>query len=254
MSISLTCIGANGGIGHEAVIAFAQSSPDYHVLLGSRSIEKGEAALAAIRAAHDSTLKADISVCQLDVTDVATIEATRDHIESSFGHLDILINNAGIGIYQPCETLTKFRTTFETNVFGQIMVTETMLPLIKKAQEGRIIYVSSDRGSITNCLDKTSKYYKKGGDAYMISKAALNMVAASQRVEYEDFGVKVCPFNPGWCVTNLTGEAGRKMREQHGAMDPRVPAKALVDVAEGRREGAWTFSGMVDVNGGFQPW
>jgi NAD(P)-dependent dehydrogenase (short-subunit alcohol dehydrogenase family) len=85
-------------------------------------------------------------------------------------------------------------------------------------------------------------------------KAALNMLAACHKVNFAEWGCKVCAFNPGFCVTNLTGEAGRAMRIQYGARDPRDAADALVKVVTGKRDADIEKSGIVDLDGAVLPW
>lgn len=120
------------------------------------------------------------------------------------------------------------------------------------------MYVSSDQGSITDRLDPSYKWYKIRGDYYRMSKAALNMLAACHKVNFEEWGCKVCAFNPGFCVTDLSGPENRAMRVQYGARDARDPAVALVKVVKGERDGDIAKqageSGMIDLDGGLLPW
>lgn len=165
-------LGANSGIGYETVVALSNALPSFHVLLGSRSLEKGQLALNDMQRTHSSSLKGAISVLQIDVTDQKSIQTAKDEIETQFGKLDVLINNAGLMVYQQMDTLTALRQTFETNVFGQVVVTETLEPLLKKSTDPYIVYVSSEQGSVTNRLDPNYQYRHLRGDSYRISKAA----------------------------------------------------------------------------------
>ncbi|RDW57196.1 putative short chain dehydrogenase protein [Coleophoma crateriformis] len=246
--------GASSGIGLETVLALAQESPDFDILLGSRSVEKGQSALADLRSAHASSLKGRISVLQIDVTDQKSIAAAKVDVASKFGRLDVLINNAGIAVTRPTDTLTNLRETFETNVFGAAMVTEAFESLLQKSSHPRLIYVSSDQGSITNRLNPAYTWYKIRGDPYRMSKAALNMLAACHKVNFADWGCKVCAFNPGFCVTDLSGAENRELRIQYGARDPRDPADALVKVVMGEWDADVEKSGIVDLDGGVLPW
>lgn len=191
---------------------------------------------------------------QIDVTDQKSIDAARKQIETQLGKLDVLINNAGILIYQPIDQLTALRETFETNLFGQVMVTEALEPLLKKSANPYIIYVSSEQGSVTSRLDPEYEYRNIRGDSYRMSKAALNMLAACHRFNFAEWGCKVLAFNPGWCVSNLTGEKGREMRLKGGARDPKEPAAALADIVLGKRDADIEKNGMVDLDGGVLPW
>ncbi|KAI0403076.1 putative short chain dehydrogenase/reductase [Xylaria palmicola] len=246
--------GASGGIGLETVLALAQASPDYVILLGSRSVEKGNKAHETLKTTNGETLKGTISVLQLNVTDQKSIVAAKEQVESEYGRLDVLINNAGIIVTKECDVLTNMRETFETNVFGTEVVTQTFLPLLKKSSAPRLIHVSSDQGSITNRLDPTSPGYHVPGEYYRASKAALNMLSACHRVNFGGWGCKVCAFNPDFCVTNLTGEGDRDFRKNNGARDARDAALALVEVVGGKRDEDLTKSGIVHLDGGVIPW
>ncbi|KAI1630930.1 putative short chain dehydrogenase/reductase [Biscogniauxia mediterranea] len=246
--------GANSGIGYETVIALATVVSDSHILLGSRTLEKGEKALSEIKSAQGNSLKSTISVVQIDVTDRESINATKEHIDSQFGKLDVLINNAGIIAYQATDNLTALRQTFETNVFGPAILTETLEPLLKKATKPYIIDVSSGQGSITMRLDPEAHHRNVRGDAYRMSKSALNMLAACQRYNSAEWGCRVLAFNPGWCISNLTGANGREARIKGGARDPKDPATALVNIVLGKRDDDIEKNGMVDLDGGILPW
>lgn len=247
-------LGANSGIGYETVIALAQASSNFHVLLGSRSTEKGEKALDEIRISLGSTLKGTVSFLQIDVTNEETILSAKEEVEKKYGKLDVLINNAGIIVTRQTDLLTNLRETFETNTFGPAVVTQVFEPLLKKSPSPRVIHVSSEQGSVGLRLDPTYPYYKIQGNTYRMSKAAMNMLAACNKVDFAEWGCKVCAFNPGFMVTNLTGEAGRIARIQHGARNPRIAADALVDVVTGKRDDDIEKSGIVDLDGGLRPW
>lgn len=276
--------GANNGIGYETVTALAQQSETFHILLGSRTREKGEKALQNLHASHGDSIKGTISVLQLDVTDPHSIAAAKDTIEAEHGKLDVLINNAGIIAYGDSDLLTALRTTFETNVFGTMLLTETLVPLLQKSalhnnnddydngnskKAPYIIYVSSSQGSITSRLDPAEPHRHIRGDTYRMSKAALNMLAACHRFNFDprtsnsnssttaaesQCKIKVLAFNPGWCVTDLTGAQGREMRAKGGARSPRKPADALVEIVLGKRDADVEKNGMMDVDGHILPW
>ncbi|KAK4223378.1 hypothetical protein QBC38DRAFT_487854 [Podospora fimiseda] len=248
--------GANSGIGLETVIALSKSSPNYHILLGARSIEKGQAALTQIQEEYTSTLQSTISVVQIDVTSQDSITALVEHISSNYGKLDVLLSNAGIIVYQECDTLTNLRLSFETNTFGPTVLVEALEPLLRKSGDGKIIHVSSEQGSTTLRLSPDYRWVDTKGDYYRASKAALNMLAACQRHNYSKDGsnIKVCSFNPGFCVSNLTGEKGKEMRINMGARPASDPANAMVAILEGKEKEAWTGNGMVTLDGGILPW
>ncbi|KAI1362978.1 putative short chain dehydrogenase/reductase [Xylaria arbuscula] len=247
-------LGANSGIGFETVKALATTSSDFHILLGCRSAEKGQKALSDIKNELGGSVKATVSVLEIDVSNQDSVKAAKDQVEAQFGKLDVLINNAGIIVYEQVDALTSLRRTFETNVFGQLVVTGTMEPLLQKSAKPYVVYVSSEQGSVHERLNPEYEFRNVRGDHYRMSKAALNMLSACHRFNYADWGCRVLAFNPGWCVSNLTGEKGREMRKKLGARDPKDPALALVDVVLGKRDADIEKNGMVDLDGGVLPW
>ncbi|KAK4990356.1 hypothetical protein LTR66_006828 [Elasticomyces elasticus] len=158
--------------------------------------------------------------------------AAKEHIEMTYGKLDVLINNAAVLFVDETKLGMTIRQTFETNTFALALVTH---------------------GSITERLDTSYPYYNLRGNSYRMSKAALNMLAACYKVDFEDWGCKVCAFNPGFIITNLTGEEGNKMRIKAGAREASVAAKALADVVLGKREEDVAKVGIVDVDRGVKP-
>lgn len=217
-------------------------------------MEKGNNALNKIKATHGDLLKSTISVLQLDVTSRDSILAAKDDVEKTYGKVDVLLNNAAVLIITPMDRLELLRATFETNVFGPWFLTEVLEPLLKKSANPLIINVSSDQGSITRKLEPNNPGASLPGEHYRASKAALNMMAACQRYSYKSWGARVCAFNPGFCVTNLTGEKGVQTRIDNGARPAKDAADALVDVIMGKRDTDFEKNGMIDLDGGILPW
>ncbi|KAE8445972.1 hypothetical protein EG329_012611 [Mollisiaceae sp. DMI_Dod_QoI] len=226
--------GGNTGIGYETAESLAASSPNYHVIIGSRNAEKGQAALSSLQKSQPT---GSFSMVQLDVTDPATISSSVEQISKEFGRLDVLINNAGI-ISKSTPLINNLREVFETNTFGPAVVTEAFTPLLEKSTDARLIYVTSDLGSITQRGDPSNPYYKLPAVTYRMSKAALNMLAVCHHVELGAKGVKVWTFNPGYVVTDLsrTGEQGRQDRIKNGAGDPKESAEGIVKLVDGSRD------------------
>jgi len=198
--------GANKGIGLETARALAGRG--FTVLIGARDAERGLQAQQALRAkGHDS-----VRFLPLDVTDAALVAAAAAVIDSDYGHLDVLVNNAGITTRggPPSQTdLDGFRAIMETNVLGVIAVTNATLPLLRKAPSARIVNVSSEIGSVTFMSDRGSPAWAMPASvAYPASKAALNMVTAMYAKELADTPVKVNAANPGYCATDLNGHTG----------------------------------------------
>lgn len=197
--------GANRGIGFETARQLGQQG--IKVLLGARSEEKGKEA--------ESKLKnegLDAEFIHLDVDDAKTHESAAKSIEEKFGRLDILVNNAGIyldeaenGGFVPASktSLEIFRKTFDTNFFNTIAVTQQFIPLIKKSDAGRIVFLSSGLGSLNLHSDPNSPIYNYKVPAYDISKTALNGYAVHLAYELKDTPIKVNAAHPGSVVTDM---------------------------------------------------
>ena len=196
--------GANKGIGLET--ARQLGARGVTVLAGARDEARGVAAEHALRDEG-----ADARFVPLDVTDAKSAQEAADWIDREYGRLDILVNNAGIARGgPPSETdLDAMREVYETNVFGVIMVTNAMLPMLRRAPAPRIVNVSSEVGSITSMTDPASPLAQMpAGLAYPSSKSALNMITAMYAKELRDTPVKVNAANPGYTATDLNRHSG----------------------------------------------
>ena len=202
--------GANKGIGKE--IARQLGAQGMTVLIGARDAGRGEEAAAELRAGG-----ADAHAVRLDVTDVASIEAATSQIESEYGRLDVLVNNAGIALDGgPASALDleTLRRTYETNVFGVFAVTQAFLPLLKKSEAGRIVNHSSGLGSLTQNSDPNWGFAGVKPLAYNSSKAALNMMTVIFAAELKDTPIKVNAADPGYTATDLNRHSGPRTVEQ----------------------------------------
>ena len=214
--------GANKGIGLQ--IAKDLAARDLTVLVGSRELDRGEAAAKSI--------EGDARAVQLDVTDQSSIAAAAERIRDEFGRLDVLVNNAGISHAATpgrsmeeivagrlsAASLDEIRSVFETNVFGVIAVTQAMLPLLREAPAGRVVNVSSSGGSLTLNSDPTNPHRAMFG-TYSASKAAANAVTVAFAADLEADGIKVNAACPGFTGTDLNFFRGTRTVEQ-GAREP----------------------------------
>lgn len=205
MSAPISLItGANKGIGFETARQLGQLG--HTVLLGARDAARGEAAVATLR---NEGLNAHFIA--LDVNDEASIQAAAQAVESQFGHVDALINNAGVnyeafGTPAASPSRETLQKTLDTNLFGLIAVTEAFLPLVKKSAAGRIVNLSSVLGSLTLHADPKSDIYNFKAPAYDISKAAVNMYTTHLAWELRKTPIKVNAAHPGWVKTDMGGE------------------------------------------------
>lgn len=202
--------GANKGIGRE--IAAQLAALGMTVLLGSRDSRRGEETAGALRAAGG-----DVHPIALDVTNPATIRDAAEHVDERFGRLDALVNNAGISgdnnRQRPGSAdLEVVREVFETNFFGVIMVTDAMLPLLRRSPQARIVNMSSDMGSLGNMTNP--KHYMSriaGFAAYPPSKTALNALTVQYAKDLRGAGILVNAAAPGATATDFTKHLDRQI-------------------------------------------
>lgn len=206
--------GANKSIGFETARQLLQKG--YYIYLGSRSLEKGLAAVEKLKVEGLNNVEA----VQIDVTDPDSVKAVRAEIGSKTEVLDVLINNAGIngGLPQTAlgATIDQFQAVFDTNLYGVVRVTQAFIDLLKKSPEPRIVNVSSSQGSLTLASDPSNKYYHNKGAVYQSSKSALNMYTIALAYELRDTLVKVNMVDPGFVATDFNNHRGTGSVEEAG--------------------------------------
>lgn len=193
--------GANKGLGRETARRLAAAG--HTVYVGARDPAAGMATAKEIggRFLH------------LDVTDDESVHMAARAVGEEAGHLDVLVNNAGIaGAAKEAAELTvdEVRVVFETNTFSAVRTVRAFLPLLRLSETPAVVNVSSGLGSLAITADPEAHtellpvYFP--ALAYNASKAALNMLTATY--------AKACPhirFNvvdPGWVATDLNGHRG----------------------------------------------
>lgn len=231
----MLAIGGNQGVGYETAKNLVLFSQDYHVILGSRDISKGEAAAKELQATEG--IKGTASSTQIDVTDDHSVDAAAARIASEYGRLDVLVNNAGIVSMASPPTREALRPILETNVVGSLSVTEAFLDLLRKAvhKPPRLVFVSSSTGSITHAANPDSPYYRPGGAIeYRTSKAALNMLMVMYYARLKPEGFYVFGADPGLCATNFTGNPDAL--RQRNAAEPWQGGERVASVIKGERD------------------
>jgi NAD(P)-dependent dehydrogenase (short-subunit alcohol dehydrogenase family) len=195
--------GANKGIGFET--AKQLGAKGIRVLIGGRDAARVQAAADSLKV-HG----VDARPIVIDVTSRPSIMAAVAQVEREHGKLDILINNAGLLIYNGDGLVSNaqeqvLRDTFETNFFGLFAVTQSFLPLIRKSEAGRIVNLTSILGSIAEHADPNSPIYQAKFTGYDASKAAVNMLTNHLAHELKGTPIKVNAAHPGWVKTDMGG-------------------------------------------------
>lgn len=136
-----------------------------------------------------------IPLVALDVNDANTITKAVEEVIHKEGRIDVLINNAGMGITGPIEDTPtdEMRRVFDTNLFGAIDVAKAVLPTMRKQQRGVIINVTSIAGYM-------GLPYR---GMYSATKGALEIVTEALSMEVKQFGIKVANVAPGDFATSI---------------------------------------------------
>jgi NAD(P)-dependent dehydrogenase (short-subunit alcohol dehydrogenase family) len=197
--------GGNRGIGFEVCRQLAQR--EFTVLLTARDGAKAETAAKELRGAGI------VEPLVLDVADEHSIKNAAAEVAARHGHLDVLINNAGIN-YDTWETAANadidgtVMETITTNLLGPWRICQACLPLLQKSQAARIVNVSSESGSLANMGD--------GPPAYQVTKAGLNALTRTLAGELRGASILVNAVCPGWVATDMGG-AGAPRSVSEGA-------------------------------------
>jgi NAD(P)-dependent dehydrogenase (short-subunit alcohol dehydrogenase family) len=194
--------GANSGIGLETVKDFVQKGA--HVVMAVRSLEKGKHARDKIQQIHS---QAEIGVMKLDLANLESIRVFAKNFASTYGFLNLLINNAGVMIPPHSKTKDGFELQFGSNHLGHFALTGLLLPLLKKTPESRVVTVSSlaHKGSKIFFDNLNGDKGYKAMQFYGQSKLA-NLLFAQEldnKLKQHGLPTKSLACHPGISSTNL---------------------------------------------------
>lgn len=150
--------GANTGLGYETVKALYKSQIPYELIVGSRSVEKGEQAVCLLKEEIKNS-PSSLSVLQADVESDDSIQKAYDTVSSKFGRVDVLINNAGAGFDREIEEgklglREGWNKSWDVNVAGTQVLTTSFMPLLLKSADPRLMFVTSG----TSTLAETERF------------------------------------------------------------------------------------------------
>ncbi len=219
--------GAGSGFGKGAAVELAARG---HRVIATTETQEQADALAGEHPGLE-TRKLDVTSAD-DIAGVADLE------------IDVLINNAGLGVMAPMESvpMERVRASFDVNVFGMVEMSQAVIPGMKARGWGRIINVSSVAGKMAGAL----------GSPYCMTKHAVEAFTSSLRAEMEPFGIDVTKVNPGPYDTGFNDRMVNGIATwiapgddattaAHGAiseivltgqLDPNEVARALADLTE----------------------
>ncbi|MEZ4671202.1 MAG: oxidoreductase [Anaerolineae bacterium] len=194
--------GANSGIGYETAVELARK--DASVIMTARTLEKGNAAVDALRR---TVHEADVEVIVLDLADLASVRAFAEAFRQKYTRLDILCNNAGVMAIPYQTSADGFEMQFATNHLGHFALTGLLLDTLLNTPGARVVTVSSNlhrSGQIDfDTLDNATNY--SPATAYSRSKIAnlLFTYELQRRLERRQADVISVAAHPGYAATNL---------------------------------------------------
>jgi|SoimicMinimDraft_3_1059731.scaffolds.fasta_scaffold04360_2 NAD(P)-dependent dehydrogenase (short-subunit alcohol dehydrogenase family) len=198
--------GASSGIGEATALQLAELG--YTVYAAARRVDR-----------MSDLVDRGIRTRPVDVTDDASMVALIEAVIADTGRIDVLVNNAGYGLYGSLEDapIEEARRQFEVNLFGLARLTQLVLPQMRAQREGYIVNISSMGGKIWEPL----------GSWYHASKFAVEGLSDSLRVEVAEFGIKVVIIEPGTIRSEWSGIAADNL-EATSASTPYARQAKLV--------------------------
>jgi NAD(P)-dependent dehydrogenase (short-subunit alcohol dehydrogenase family) len=201
MTVTLVT-GANKGLGYETARQLIERG--HTVYMGARSVERGEAAATELRG----------QFVQLEVTDDASVQTALGVIASREGHLDVLVNNAGISAAEDVNGPIALEV-FDTNAIGIIRVTQAALPLLERSENPVVVNVSSALGSFWAVTNPERRQFHFPSIIYGSSKAAVSMLTVQYAKALPE--IKFNAVEPGFTATELTPFSGAGQPVEKGA-------------------------------------
>ena len=213
MEQTVIITGASSGIGQAAARRFYEEG--YDLVVNSRSRERLAAAMSDF----------DEDRVRLVVGDVGEEQTARELVQAAqeFGSVDVVVNNAGFGVFKPVEELSRedFEGQLRTNVLGVFFVCKHAVPVMR----------SQDRGQIINISSMAGKNHFATGTAYTASKFAVQGFTGSLKKELRDGHVKVAALLPGSVDTQFFEVADVPLNEQRH-LEPETVAQKILEIAQ----------------------
>ncbi|MEC3884794.1 3-ketoacyl-ACP reductase [Halobacillus sp. HZG1] len=205
--------GAGRGIGKATALQLAKEG--VHVGLIARTESRLEEVAEEAR-----SYGVQAAVASADISDLEEVEKAIQQLKEEIGEADILINNAGIGVYGKFLDLEpeEWKRTFEVNVYGTYHVTRAVLPMMKEKNQGDIINISSSSG-----LKGTA-----GSTAYSGSKFALQGMMEALMQEVRRDNIRVFTLNPSLVATELALGEDMEGQDKEKYMQPEDLAEYMV--------------------------
>ena len=207
--------GSSSGIGFETSLALAREG--YFTFATMRDVKKAD---TIKKIAEDENLP--LKVIELDVDNENSVENAIKSIIDEKQRIDVLVNNAGWGIWGTGEdvSLEEFREQFETNFFSVVRLIQKVAPTMRKQGSGDIVNISSIAGRIGFPVST----------AYISSKFALEGFSESLRFELGEFGINVIIIEPGVIKTNFFDSMRTAKKADVGETYRDITSKVITGV------------------------
>ena len=219
--------GTSSGFGR--LIAETLARKEFHVFATMRNRKTKNAAAARELEQLAERESLNLNVVDLDVTEDASVEQAVNEIVAQSGRIDVLVNNAGYGIMDLCETVTvaQAQRQLDVNFFGVLRLNRAVLPVMKRQGSGLLLHVSSGAGRLAI----------PGMGLYCASKFAMEALAETYRYELASQGIDSVILEPGPYATPIadkleTGEDEQR-KTGYGEM-AEVPSKILQGIRSSR--------------------
>jgi gluconate 5-dehydrogenase len=204
--------GASSGLGADAALAYAKAGAD--VALLARRIEK----LNGVKAEIEKTGRKAVAV-GCDVTNEESVKAAMQTVLDTFGHIDILLNNAGVAVGGGVDRMSEkdWDKSFDTNVKGVFLASKYVLPQMMERGYGKIINIASVNAVVADKFDVFIRH------SYNSSKAAVVGLTRGMAASYAKYGITVNAIGPALFESEMTSETlfkSENFLNQYNTLNP----------------------------------
>ena len=204
--------GASSGLGADAAFAYAKAGADVAIL--ARRVEK----LNEVKAEIEKTGR-KVAAVGCDVRDEESVKTAIDTVLKTFGHIDILLNNAGVAVRGGVDSMTveEWDKSFDTNVKGIFLVSKYVIPQMKERGYGKVVNIASVNAVVADKFDVFIRH------SYNSSKAAVVGLTRGMAASYARYGITVNAIGPALFESEMTSSTLFKSEEfltKYNTMNP----------------------------------